>query len=238
MGEPCLQWTHLYGGTDGTDNTWVRSICSAVDCEGCERLRQMQLVRRIHKHVNQFESAHWKFVTMSSTNEHYLDTAFGVDHDAWNRLAKNRDAGAWRDVRTYVGWREITWSRKGGFNLHRHLLVLTTEAYWDWTSVHAQWNTANGGVPSNFDVQEMKHGTEAAINYASKYCVKKGEKFYWGGLSREKVRSVSKILYRKHRFVSMKGHKPVLIPNWGYCCDGWPLTCNREDYMGNLQSID
>lgn len=221
----------------------MNAICSEVDCADCERLRQLKLVRRIRHHVTQFPGANWKFVTMSSPNEFRLQKAFDVDQLAWSKLAKaayvardQGDVNPWNDVITYVGFREVTWSRKMGYNLHRHLLVQTNDWFWDWKEMHRRWDNANDGIKCNFDQAEMKYGTDAMINYASKYCVKKGKNFYWGGLSQKKVKAVAETLYRKHRFVSMKGCPKPVKSDWSYCCAASRGDCNRTDIMGTIRS--
>ncbi len=233
---------HLYGGDGDADNIWIKQTCSKVDCYNCEKQRQVKLAQRIRKHVNAFTKTHWKFVTMSSPNEHRLDLAFEKDAKAWKKLANaasvaTGNANPWAEIVTYVGWREITWSRKKGFNLHRHLLVGTQKRYWDWRKMHQRWDAANSTrqmltpMRCNFDVREIRFGSSAAANYAVKYCKKENQtdNFYWGGLSQKKAKSVEKILFNKQRFVARHGHKPLSqIPKWYYCCQG-ENECNRTD---------
>ncbi len=232
---------HLY---DGSDNLWVNQIKTHLDCDWCERLRQLKIVRRLRTHVDGHKGGNWRFVTMSSANEYNLAAAFEKDAKAWNALAKGKWNGEWNQVVTYVGWREITWTRKKGYNLHRHLLVKTEKKYWDWAEMHKRWDTANGGQKSNFHESEMRYGMDAMINYASKYCVKNSKNFYWGGLSLRKVRLVADTLFGKRRFLTMRDTKPAVITSgWCYCCspqmerfglDGRG-TCAREEIMGSIQ---
>ncbi len=179
---------------------------------------------------------------MSSPNEHNLAKAFKVDQLAWSKLAKaafvskdQGDSNPWNDVSTYVGWREITWTRKKGYNLHRHLLVQTNQSYWDWKEMHRRWDNANDGIACNFDEAEMKHGTEAMMKYAAKYAVKSGRHHFWGGLSKTKVKAVEKTLYRKHRYVSMRGCPKKIVSDWSYCCAADRNTCSREEIMGSIR---
>ncbi len=229
------EYVHLIKAVEGADDTtdaWVHQICSSPSCAGCERLRCLKMARKIGKHVSAFSDTNWNFVTMSSPNEFYLDKAFEVDNKAWNRLASDSTRSE-KQIETYVGVREIKWTRKTGFNLHRHLLLRTTNRRWDWKAMHERWRLANRGIQCQFDVQPIDGGADAAVSYITKYITKQGDQLFWGGLSHQKVKSVTGILKGKRRSYTMRDTKVATTSDWYGCCFGvHSETCGREDLNG------
>ncbi len=208
-------------GRDLDCEMWVSPLCSQPACGRCEPKRELKLVRAFRAHLKYHGGDNWHFVTMSTVNSMTLGGAFNLDAVAWRRfrdaITDSRRRGlkhVWNNVETWIGFREVTYSVTTGFNLHRHIFVLTKTQFWNWRELHERWDVACGR-PSQLDVQPLLD-QEMALKYVLKYAVK-GK--YWGGLTQLQAERFGAGLKGKNRLIrASKSAPPKADPRYFMCC--------------------
>ncbi len=209
---------------------WVRQVCGAPWCSRCEPIRAWRISKKIVDHLNYYSSMHWTFVTMSTRNEPTLKGAFESETAAWQRFRmgvanarrptkKNRarSAGAakhpWFAVETWVGCREVTYTKERGFNLHRHMFVGTAKPWLDWKGIHREWSAAARSA-AHFDAKPITD-RDGAVRYLAKYLAKVK---YWGGLDRLVAFRRAEALRGRNRLIRQVGSAPPKAKRDTFVC--------------------
>ncbi len=194
----------------------IQIVCGLPYCSNCEAMKNIRLAAQIAKHVeyhNGRSPLGWQLVTMSVTNDELVRSCFIREARAWKRFreqvsaAKRRNTThPWRDVSTWVGWRELTYSDQKGFNLHRHKLVgIPKGSRFDWKEMHQKWDRAAEGG-SHFNSKPIRGNMK--LGYVSKYTTK--DSLYWGGLSKLIAFRFAEGLLNKNRLIRARGSKPPM----------------------------
>ncbi len=218
---------HVFDSQVPDRELFVSADCSRPHCGMCEQGRARRIGVRISHTLRQRAPEYLWLVTISTRNRRYLEDAFSDLQKAWNRfqvhqrdqsVQKEANAHVWDGIDFYVGVNEITNTGKG-FNLHRHLIVATHDAYWSWSAMHEEWNRSAQGQ-SHFNCEPIDDW-QSAVRYVSKYLGKSKDNLFWGGLTKEQAYSQREVLRGKNRLLRSRG-STVGIPPTGfiYCCSG------------------